>query len=161
MARDNEVTIEGARIAFRNFAGKEDKYNRAGDRNFAILLTPETADILDRAGWNVKTLKARDEDEGSEDQPYIQVAVSYKVRPPRIILLTSKGRTAVDEDLVEMLDYAEIETCDVTLNPYEWAVGEKSGVKAYLKTMYMRIREDPLDLKYAEDNEVLNGGVTD
>lgn len=152
-ARDNEVTIEDARIAFRNFAGKEDKYNRAGDRNFAILLTSEAAKTLEDAGWNVKSLPARDDDEGAEAQPYIQVAVSYKVRPPRIILLTSRGRNSIDEDLVEMLDYAEIETCDVTLNPYQWTVGENTGIKAYLKTAYIRIREDPLDLKYAEEHD--------
>ena len=159
MSRENDVTIEDARIAFRNFAGKEDKYNRAGDRNFAILLTQEVAIQMEEAGWNVKQLKARDEDEPTETQPYIQVAVSYKNRPPRIILLTSRGRNPVDEDLVEMLDYAEIENVDVTLTPYQWAVGEKTGTKAYLKTMYMRIREDPLDIKYAEPD--LNEGVAD
>lgn len=157
MARENEVTIEDARIAFRNFGGKEDKYNRAGDRNFAILLTQEVAIQLEEAGWNVKQLKARDDDEPTETQPYIQVAVSYKTRPPRIILLTSRGRNAIEEDQVEMLDYVDIENCDVTLSPYQWVVGEKTGTKAYLKTMYMRIREDPLDIKYAEPD--LDEGV--
>ena len=37
-ANDNTVLMEGVRIIFRNFAGKEGQYNREGDRNFAVLL---------------------------------------------------------------------------------------------------------------------------
>ena len=149
--RNDDVTIEGARIAFRNFAGKEDKYNRAGDRNFCIILDPKLADQLAVKGWNIKLLKAREE--GDEDQPYLQVAVSWKNKPPRIVLLSERrdgkmSRTPIDEELVEMLDFSEIVTVDVTITPYRWEVGENSGVKAYLKTMFMTIYVDPLELKY-------------
>jgi hypothetical protein len=34
---DNTVMMEGVRIIFRNFSGKEGQYNREGDRNFAVL----------------------------------------------------------------------------------------------------------------------------
>jgi hypothetical protein len=143
---DRNRTLEDITIAFRNFAGKEDMYNRAGDRNFAIILDPQDAESLIRDGWNVKHLKARDE--GEEPQPYIQVAVSYKNRPPKICMVTSKGMTYLTEQEVEMLDWVDIETADATLNPYEWVVNGKAGVKAYLQTLFVKIEEDYLQLKW-------------
>lgn len=143
---DKNVTIEDVTIAFRNFAGKEDVYNREGDRNFAIILDADLAAKMERDGWNIKYLKAREE--GDEPQPYIQVAVSYKNRPPKIALVTSRGISYLGEDQVEMLDWVDIETADVTLNPYEWVVNGKSGVKAYLQTLYLKILEDYLQMKW-------------
>lgn len=138
--------IEGARIIFRNFAGKEGPYNREGDRNFAVILTPELAADLSADGWNVKTLDAREE--GDEDTPYIQVAVNFKNRPPRVVLLTSTSRTQLDEKTVDVIDWAEIETADLIARGYEWAVNDKSGVKAYLQSLFVTIREDALEKKY-------------
>jgi len=143
---DKNITLEDVTIAFRNFAGKESMYNQAGDRNFAILLDPETAANMERDGWNVKYLKAREE--GDEPQPYIQVAVSYKTRPPKICMITSKNMTYLSEEDVELLDWADIEQADVTLNPYAWAVGVKSGTKAYVKTLVVKIQEDYLENKW-------------
>lgn len=150
---DRNRTLEDVTIAFRNFAGKEDVYNREGDRNFAILLGPDLAQEMEQDGWNVKYLKEREEGDGQ--QAYIQVAVSYKNRPPKICMITSKGMTYLTEDEVELLDWADIETADVTLNPYEWAINNKSGVKAYLHALYVKIEEDYLQSKwtaYIESN---------
>ena len=143
---DKNLILEDVVIAFRNFEGKEDTYNRAGDRNFAILLDADRAAQMEQDGWNVKYLKARDD--GDEPQPYIQVAVSYKARPPKIGMVTSKGLTYLGEEEIEMLDWVDIETADVTLNPYEWAVNGKTGVKAYLQTLFLKIEEDYLQLKW-------------
>lgn len=147
MARnDRNVILEDVTIAFRNFAGKADKFNKEGDRNFAIILRPEDAEGLIQNGWNVKFLKAREE--GDEPTPYIQVAVSYKTKPPRIGMVTSKSLTYLEEDQVEMLDWVDIETADVTINPYEWVVNDKVGVKAYVKSLFIKIEEDYLQMKW-------------
>lgn len=139
-------TLEDITIAFRNFTGKEDMYNRQGNRNFAIILDPKEADAMLRDGWNVKYLRARDE--GDEPQPYIPVAVSYKNRPPKICLVTSKSMTYLTEDEVEMLDWVDVETADCTLNPYDWSVNGKAGTKAYLHALYIKIEEDYLQAKW-------------
>lgn len=154
MARnERNKTLEDITIAFRNFAGKEAQYNPAGSRNFVILLRPADAESMVAEGWHIKYLKARDEDE--EPQPYIQCAVSYKIRQPKICMVTSKAMTYLSEDEIELLDWADIETADVTLNPSEWAVNGKTGVKAYVSTLYVKILEDYLQAKwtaYLEDH---------
>lgn len=157
---DNTVVMENVRIIFRNFAGKEGMYNREGDRNFCVLLDEDTADAMARDGWNVKMLKARDED--SEDTPYLQVTVNFKGRPPRVVMITSRGRTTLQEDEVELLDWADIRTADMIIRPYEWAVNGKTGIKAYLQSIFVTIEEDELELKYAGvDDAPLRGGDED
>lgn len=154
------VTIEGATILFRNFSGKEGTYNREGDRNFALLLDPEDAANMERDGWNVKFLKPRED--GDEPQPYIQVSVKFGQRPPRLVLITSRGRTNIDEEAAPILDWLDIENADVIIRPYEWSVNGKSGVKAYMQALYITAREDELERKYAHvpdsAQNVIGGG---
>jgi len=147
---DNTVLMEGVRIIFRNFSGKEGQYNREGDRNFAVLLDNQVASAMSEDNWNVKGLKPRTEEEGEEPQAYLPISVNFKGRPPRIVLITSRGRTNLDESQVETLDWVDILNVDLIVRPYEWTVNGKSGVKAYLQSIYVTIEEDPLELKYSE-----------
>jgi len=148
--QDNTVLMEGVRIIFRNFSGKEGQYNREGDRNFAVLLDDPTAQAMAEDNWNVKWLRPREEEEGENPQAYLPVSVNFKGRPPRIVLITSRGRTNLDEGSVEMLDWADILNVDLIVRPYEWTVNEKSGIKAYLQSIYVTIEEDALEIKYSE-----------
>jgi hypothetical protein len=148
--QDNTVLMEGVRIIFRNFAGKEGQYNREGDRNFAVLLDENVATAMAEDNWNVKWLRPRSEEEGEEPQAYLPVSVNFKGRPPRIVLITSRGRTTLDEDSIEMLDWADILNVDLIVRPYEWTVNGKTGIKAYLQSIYVTIEEDALELKYSE-----------
>lgn len=144
--KDKTFMVEDAQIVFRNFAGKADKYNREGDRNFSVIIPPDDAEKLMADGWNVRVREPRDE--GDEPIYMIQVSVSYKVKPPRITLITSSKRTFVTEDIVDIIDQLDIEKVDLIASGYEWEVNGKTGVKAYLKTMYLTIDEDPLQAKY-------------
>jgi len=158
--QDNSVVLEGVRIVFRNFAGKEGQYNREGDRNFGVLLDEDVATAMAKDGWNVKWLKAREEDES--EQAYLSVTVGYKGRPPRVAMITSRGRTALSEDEIEVLDWVDIENVDLIVRPYEWVVNGKTGIKAYLKSIFVKINEDALELKYADlDQLPARGGRVD
>lgn len=149
------VTVEDARIIFRNFAGKEGQYNRAGDRNFAVVLPPDTAAQMEADGWNIRYLEAREE--GDENTPYLGVAVNFKNRPPKIVMITSTSRTKLNEDSVEVLDFADIRTVDLIVRAYSWEVNGKTGIKAYLQTMFATIEEDELERKYAMSDVDLQG----
>ncbi len=152
MAEDRQtVLMEGVRIIFRNFAGKEGQYNREGDRNFGVILPDDVAEAMLADGWNVKYLKPREEDEEPEETPWLSVTVNYdKGKPPKIMLVTDRGRTALDGQTVDMLDWADITNVDLIVRPYSWDVNGRTGIKAYLQSMYVTIEEDELERKYAE-----------
>jgi len=97
MPTKSNITIEGARLVFRNFTGKEGPYNPAGARSTGVLINEDMVDTLRADGWNIKWLKPKNE--GDEEQT--------------------------------------------------WEVGGKSGIKAYVKTMYVTIADDPFEAKYS------------
>jgi len=51
---DGTVLMEGVRLIFRNFEGKEGKYNAAGDRNVGVVIDDATAEAMLADGWNIK-----------------------------------------------------------------------------------------------------------
>lgn len=138
--------IEGAELIFMNFSGREGPFNREGDRDFSVVLDPTVAEQMLADGWNVKYLAAREE--GEEDRPIISVTVSFKRRPPKVVMITSSGKTRLTEDMVGTLDWAEIRNVDLIARAYEWEVNGKTGIKAYLQTMVVEVDEDELERKY-------------
>jgi hypothetical protein len=147
--RIQPVVLENCRILFRNFGGEEGRFNAKGDRNFHVLLGQDEAEAMLKDGWNVKYLQPREE--GDEPQPILKVKVKYgKGQPPRVILITSRGKTPLDESMLNVLDWAEIENVDLIVRPYQWDVNGNQGVTAYLKSIYVTIREDELEKKYLD-----------
>jgi hypothetical protein len=147
---DDEITLEGARIIYRNFAGNEGMYNAKGYRNFHVVLDPVQGEAMLAAGWNVKVKPPREEGE----LPFYHLKVNVKFdgpRPPRIFLVTmsTNSRTQIEEDLVGMMDWGEFDNIDLKISPYNYNIGGKQGVSAYLKSMFAILHEDDLDKKYA------------
>ncbi len=70
--------------------------------------------------------------------------------PPKIFLVAGNKKTKLDENTVNVLDFAEIENVDIVVRPYSWEVSGHSGVKAYVKNMYVTIVKDEFEDKYAD-----------
>lgn len=155
MAKNNieNIKIENARIVFRNLSGKPDKFNpQGGKRSFSVVIEdPEFANELKREGWNIRQFNpSPDSDE--EPAHFISVKVSYNNIPPHIYLCTSKNKTLLNEDTVGQLDYAEISNVDIVITPYQYEMSGRSGISAYVKTMYVTVVEDEFASKYEYDD---------
>ena len=154
MAKNIEnIKIENARIVFRNLSGKPDKFNpQGGKRSFSVVIEdPEFANELKREGWNIKQFNpSPDSDE--EPAHFISVKVSYNNIPPHIYLCTSKNKTLLNEDTVGQLDYAEISNVDIVITPYQYEMSGRTGISAYVKTMYVTVVEDEFASKYEYDD---------
>ena len=113
------LQIEDARIIYRNFGGEASKYNREGDRNFAVIIpNQEICDQLTAEGWNVKIKPPRDED----DTPFmfLPVKVKFNNRGPNIYVQSAGNVKRLTEETVGMLDEIDIQSVDMDLRPYDW-----------------------------------------
>jgi len=145
--RNNNLSIEGAKLLFKNFEGREERFNEVGRRNFNVIIDDqEVADRLKLDGWNVRTLSARDEDD--EDEYTLKVNVNFSGRvPPKVIMVTNDGvQTRLDEETIGLLDNAYITNADVSISPHEYDTGKYS---AYLQTLYVTVEDmDEFAYKY-------------
>lgn len=128
------LQIDDARIIYRNFAGRGDKYNREGDRNFAIVIPDEEmANELTNLGWNVKIKPPRED--GDTPFMFLPVKVKFNDRGPNVYLKTGDVQNKLDEESVGLLDNIDIVGVDLDIRPYDWDVNGKEGRTAYLQSI--------------------------
>ena len=146
------VQIDDARIIYRNFAGAPSKFNREGDRNFAVVIDDQDiAEALTEKGWNVKIKPPREE--GDEPFMFLPVKVKFNDRGPKVYLQNSLGgrnRVTIDEDTVGILDNVDIINVDLDIRPYDWDVQGKTGRTAYLQSICVTQEVDRFLDRYAE-----------
>ena len=142
------LQIDDARIIFKNFEGRGDKFNREGDRNFSLLIEDEnTANALIKEGWNVKIKPGREEG----DDPFMRLPVKVKFTDygPNVYLVTGNRRNELDEESIGCLDNIEIESVDMDIRPYDWEVNGRTGRTAYLQSMEVVQRIDRFAARYS------------
>ena len=151
--RKDILEIEDARIIYRNFEGVASKFNREGDRNFAVIVpNDEIKDILVEAGWNVKIKPPRDED----DTPFmfIPVKVKFNNRGPAAYLRSGETVTRLNEETIGMLDEIDIQSVSMDLRPYDWDVNGKTGRTAYLQAINVIQNIDRFGDMYAQEGKL-------
>lgn len=144
------LQIDDARIIYRNFSGEASQFNRAGDRNFSILIdTEEAKDALVNEGWNVKIKPAREE--GDTPFMHLPVKVKFNDRGPAVYLKSGGNMRKLDESTVSLLDNVDILSVDLDIRPYDWDVNGKSGRTAYLQSICVTQDVDRFAQRFAEE----------
>ena len=130
------LQIDDARIVYRNFSGTGSKFNREGDRNFAVVIPDQDmADELVNRGWNVKIKPPRDED----DAPFmfLPVKIKFNERGPKVYLQSGEKTVELDEEGIDCLDDVDILGVDLDIRPYDWEVNGKQGRTAYSQSIHV------------------------
>ena len=152
----NILQIDDARIIFRNFRGEGGRFNKEGDRNFAVVIpNQEMAESLLNdtnqygAGWNVKIKAPREE--GDDPFIYLPVKVKFNNRGPVIYLESGSNRIRLTEDTVSMLDEIDVLNVDMDIRPYDDEINGKPFRSAYLQSMLVRQEIDRFAARFAEE----------
>lgn len=150
-ARNGMLVIDDARILFRNFTGKEQKFNREGERNFSLIIdSEEIAEELISDGWNVRIKASREE--GDTPFMHLKVKVKFNDYGPRIYLRSGNSRITLDEDTVGRLDAIDISRIDMDISPNIWEDDNGEEHKtAYLRSMEVTQELDRFTARYMEE----------
>ena len=151
MSNVNNINIEGATIIWKNFSGERDKFN-PGKRGFSVVIDDAVmADELRNEGWNVKERPLQEGADPSEQEWTLPVKLNMN-RYTQVWLIVGNHKTLLNEDTVAQLDVVDIVNCDISIRPYEWEMSGRTGITAYVDSMYVTIRENKFAEKYADLN---------
>ena len=149
MANVNNINIEGALIIWKNFSGERDKFN-PGKRGFSVVIDDSAmAKELKQEGWNVKERPLQEGADPSEQEWTLPVKLNMN-RYTQVWLIVGNHKTLLNEDTVAQLDVVDIVNCDISIRPYEWEMSGRTGITAYVDSMYVTIRENKFAEKYAD-----------
>ena len=145
------LQIDEAHIVYRNFKGEGSKYNREGDRNFAVIIDDQDiADQLIDAGWNVKIKPPRED--GDSPFMYLPVKIKFNDRGPNVYLMTGRRMNRLDKYSIACLDDVDILSVDLVIRPYDWEVNGKEGRTAYLQSIKVTQNLDRFAADYESDD---------
>ena len=144
------LQIDDARIIYRNFSGVGSKFNREGDRNFAVYIPDEDmANELKERGWNVKIKPPRED--GDDTFMFLPVKIKFNDRGPSVYLVTGNKKTPLNENTVSCLDDIDILSVDRDIRPYDWEVNDKTGRTAYLESIWVTQEVDRFASRLMDD----------
>ena len=90
----------------------------------------------------------------------LKIKISYKYEEPAIYFLKGNRRfRATEEDLVD-IKRSTCERIDVICSPSRWVQPDRTGVTAYVKEMYVKIRESRFAEMYSDYDDADGPGPT-
>lgn len=150
----DDVELEDAQVkwAFSHFDGREDTFNASGDHNFTVILPEETAKKLMDEGWAVRELEGYEE--GDPPEYILKIKISYRYEPPKIYLIKGDRKLRAEERDLADITRSTCEQVDVIITPSRWVNGNRSGITAYAKELYAKVRESRFSANYADYQEI-------
>ena len=153
------LQMDDVRLVFRNFKGEGSQYNRAGERNFAVVIETEDQfnallEDVNKYGdsWNVKKKPPREE--GDVPFMYLPVKIKFNESGPSVYMISGKAKTRLTEASIAVLDDIEILTVNLDIRPYDGEVNGKTYRAAYVKAIEVVQEVDRFADGVTEDIEV-------
>lgn len=149
---DIELADANIKWNFSHFDGRADTFNDEGDHNFTVILPEEEALSLLEEGWNIHRFEGQEE--GDLPEYTLKVKISYRFEPPKIYLLKGNRKIRADERDLQDIKRSTCDQIDVIITPSRWVHGKKSGISAYTKELYAKVRQSRFEEMYADYEEI-------
>lgn len=159
------VSIDGIldeNVRSRNFKGAEQHdrntgriVNGQGRRNFLLFLADEVADELASYGCEIKFTHPRDDND--TPRPYMQLNVSYNLKPVEVHVISNNVDTQLDESHVGMLDDVDFSNLGLVLEFGKEKVHQNGVhyIPAFVSQIWAEITPSYFGARYA----YLNNGT--
>lgn len=156
---DLEIENADVKWAWSYFDGRAEGFNNEGDYNFQVRIPEERVQELRDLGWNIKSFEPRDE--GDPFEHLLKVNISFRFEEPKIFLIKQrtngekvKFRVSSPRDLHD-IKRPVTERVDVIIKPSRWSQANgRSGISAYVKELYVTIRESRFASDYGDIPEM-------
>lgn len=164
MPRVNDISITDGEIAYSNFSGRPTEFRpEGGYRTVTFVIPDDIAQKLIDDGWNIRQQTFNNDPE-REPRYLLECKFSYKTRDgrprdPKIFIVRDDSLVHMTEDTVGTLDAADILSVDAVIGPSYWEWGGRKGISAYINSMYVKIKENPIDEKYRKMIEQMNESI--
>jgi hypothetical protein len=163
MARVNDINITDGIIAYRNFSGRPTDFKpEGGVRTVTFVIPDNIAEDLIKDGWNIRLQMPKNED--GDPRYLLECKITFRTRngtprDPKIFIVRDDGIVHVTEETIDTLDRADIVHVDAVIGPSYWEWGGRSGIAAYVNSMYLTIKENAIDEKYRKMIEEMNNSI--
>lgn len=159
MPRVSNINITDGKIAYSNFSGRPTNWNPDGGvRNVTFVIPDEVAQAIKDDGWNIREQVIDDE---GNIRYLLEAKITFRTRTgqprdPKIFIVRNDSLVHITEETVATLDRADILSVDAVLGPSYWEWGGRKGIAAYVNSMYLTIKENPIDEKYRKMMDRIN-----
>lgn len=143
---DRNISIEGARVRYRDLSGKPSDYNKNGQRNITIELDMEDALTLKDMGFNVRFPEVGPD--GDERAPLFKIIVSKFSKVYRVNSERQSIRELHEDEVTDLQAY-RLRNVDLTFYGRDYEIGKRVVRSAYLSSGYFDVEETYFDKKYS------------